>query len=185
MNRIRATAGRRAGRAAFVLVALVAAMSSPAAQPAQTLPGGASQVVETHGDWRVSCAQQNNQRICSFSQQLIDKDSRQLVLGIELRANATDKAEGTMVMPFGLAVDQAVTLQIDDSASPLPLRFKTCVPVGCLVTLNFDAPTVAALKKGTVLTIKATAAENGHDTSFKLSLKGFASALERTAALIK
>lgn len=159
----------------------------PAAAPSspQSLPGGATQVQETHGDWRVTCAQQNNQKVCVFSQQLADKDSRQLVLGIELKASTTDRADGTMVLPFGLAVDKPVTLQIDEGGAAMPMHFKTCVPVGCLVTLALDPTTTAALRRGSVLNVKATASENGQETAFKVSLKGFGSAIDRTVALTK
>jgi invasion protein IalB len=154
----------------------------PPATP-QTLPGGASQLQETYGDWRVTCVQQNAQKICTLAQQQADKDSRQLVLGIELRTVALDMAEGTMVLPFGLSVDKPIGLQIDEGAVQTT-HFRTCLPVGCLVALTFDSGAVSSLKKGTMLNVKA-AAEGGRETVFKVSLKGFAGAFDRTAALTK
>lgn len=152
---------------------------------AQTLPGGASQLQETHGDWRVTCAQQDSQRVCTFSQQQTDKDSRQLVLGIELKASGADRVDGTIVLPFGLAVDKPVIAQIDDAGASQSLHFRTCVPIGCLVPIGFDANSIASLRKGASLTVKSTAADGVQETVFKISLKGFASALDRTAALAK
>ena len=140
---------------------------------------------ETHGDWRVVCAQPNGQKVCALSTQLSDKDSHQLVIGIELRTTSSDKAEGTLIMPFGLAVNKPVTLQIDEAGTAMPMSFSTCAPIGCLVPLSFDAGTVTALKKGTTLTVKATAAETGQEASFKIPLRGFSSGLDRTAALSK
>jgi invasion protein IalB len=158
--------------------------SRNADQAGQGLPGGASSLQETYGDWRVACAQQNGKKTCALSQRQTDKDSRQLVLAVELSAPAADKAEGTLILPFGLAIERPITLQIDQAAAGPALHFRTCLPVGCLVGLNFDAATVALLRKGTTLTIKATA-DGGQETSFKISLKGFADALDRTAALAK
>jgi invasion protein IalB len=156
----------------------------PAPQTApQTLPGGASQVQETYGDWRVTCVQQNGQKVCTLSQQQADKDSRQLVLGIELKTTAANKAEGTMVLPFGLAVDKPIVLQVDEGASQT-VHFRTCVPVGCLVALTFDPASISSLKKGTTLNVKA-AGDGGQDAAFKISLKGFADAFDRTEALTK
>jgi len=43
---------------------------------------------------------------------------------------------------------------------------------------------VSALRKGTVLTVK-TIADNAQETAFRISLRGFGSALDRTAALSK
>jgi len=154
----------------------------PAAPPV-TLPGGASQLQETHGDWRVICAQQADQTMCALSQQQSDKDSRQLVMAVELTATSGDKAEGTLVLPFGLAVARPITLQVDEGA-PTTLSFRTCVPVGCVVSLAFEPTMVSALRKGTVLTVK-TIADNAQETAFRISLRGFGSALDRTAALSK
>ena len=156
--------------------------SAAAAQENQTLPGGATSLQEMHGDWRVVCAQQNGRKVCALSQQQTDKDTRQLLLAIELKAAATDKAEGTLILPFGLALDRPITLQIDDVAAGPTLRFRTCLPVGCLVGLAFDPPTVALLRKGATLTVIATA-DGGRGAAFKVSLNGFSGALDRVAAL--
>ena len=168
----------------LALVASLAWASFAAAQGNQLLPGGATSLQETYGDWRVTCALQNEQKVCALSQQQTDKDTRQLLLAIELNTPAMNKAEGTMVLPFGLALDQPVMLQIDESAAGQALRFRTCLPVGCLVSLAFDPATVAQLRKGTTLTVNATA-DGGKGAAFKISLNGFSSALDRTAALAK
>jgi invasion protein IalB len=91
--------------------------------------------------------------------------------------------EGVLILPFGLAVDKPVALQIDEGPTQTG-RFSTCLPAGCLVPVAFDPSTVASLKKGTTLKVKAIAV-NGQNTAFTISLKGFASAIDRTAALVK
>lgn len=173
--------------AAGVMMAASAWAQQPAATPQaaapQTLPGGASQVQETHGDWRVTCAQPSGQKVCTLSQQLADQNTRQLVLGIELRATQADKSDGTLVLPFGLAVDKPVTLQVDEGTS-FSRSFKTCLPVGCVVEVNLDAATLAAIRRGTALNVKTVTAD-GKDAPFKISLSGFGSALDRTVALSK
>ena len=151
--------------------------------PSSTLPGGASHLQETHGDWRVTCAQQADTKVCTLSQQMADKDSRQLVVGIELKTMSAESLEGTLVLPFGLAVTKPVTLQVDEGATT-PWSFRTCLPVGCVVSLKFEPATVKALRTGTVLNVKSTA-DNAQETTFKISLKGFASAVDRTSALSK
>jgi invasion protein IalB len=158
--------------------------SAAAAQGNPPLPGGATSLQEMHGDWRVACAQQNGRKVCALSQQQTDKDTRQLLLAIELNAPAIDNAEGTLILPFGLALDRPVTLQIDEAAAGPPLRFRTCLPVGCLVGLAFDPATVALLRKGTTLTVRAIA-DGGQGAAFKISLNGFSGALDRVVALAK
>ena len=174
--------------AALAILFSVTALSGQATQQTpqapSTLPGGATQVQETHGDWRVTCAQPGGRKVCTLSQQLSDPNSRQLVIGIELKAMTSDKADGTMVMPFGLAVDKPVSLQVDDSGPAMTRTFRTCVPIGCLVDVTLDGTTLAALKKGKALHVKALA-DGGKETAFNISLNGFGSALERTAALSK
>jgi invasion protein IalB len=147
------------------------------------LPGGASSLQETHGNWRVTCAQPGGKKICTLSQQQADQESRQLVVAIELTTVSADRAEGTLVLPFGLALDRGITLQVDDAPGQA-LRYRTCLQVGCLVALNFNAATLASLRKGTVLVVKATV-DGGQEAAFKLPLAGFSSALDRTAALSK
>lgn len=166
-----------------VMICAGAIVLSAYGATAQTLPGGASEIQETHGDWRVTCTSPNGTKVCAFTQQQTDKASRQLVIGIELKATSATKAEGTIILPFGLAVDKAVALRIDDgTAQTAP--FRTCLPVGCVVAVVFDDALVANLRKGEILNVAATT-DNGREAAFKISLNGFGSALARAADLSK
>jgi invasion protein IalB len=157
---------------------------APAPQTLQGLPGGATSLQETHGDWKVSCEQQKDRPVCAVSQQHTDKETRQLVVAIELSPVASGQGDGTIILPFGLALDKPVTLEIDEAASGPPLSYKTCLPVGCLVSVSFNAATVDRLKKARVLTVKATA-NGGQVVAFPITLAGFAGAFDRTVSLAK
>jgi len=147
-----------------------------------SLPVGASALQETYEDWQVSCAGQGATKHCALTQQQADGKTRQRMLAIELHAAHDDKASGILVLPFGLALEKGVALQVDD-ASPLPaLHFRTCLPAGCLVPLAFDGAMLAALRQGSTLKVKASA-DGGAEAAFTISLNGFVSALDRTAAL--
>lgn len=148
------------------------------------MPGGASTIQESFQDWAVTCAQQATAKRCTISQQQADPQSRQRVLAVEIDAVSADKAEGILVMPFGLALGSGVTLQIDDAASGTPLRFRTCLTAGCIVPINLDARMLMTLRKSTALKIKANA-DNGGLTAFSISLKVFGSALDRIMVLAK
>ena len=150
---------------------------------ASTLPGGASSLNETYRDWRVACAMQGTAKQCAMSQAQTQQNG-QRVLAIELAAPAGNLVSGTLVLPFGLALDAGVSFQIDDKPAMAPLRFRTCVPAGCLVTLSLDAPTIVALRAGTALKVKATA-DGGAAAPFSISLQGFDTALDRVAALAR
>ena len=158
-------------------------VAEDAAQPV-LLPGGASALIETHGDWTVSCQVVRNTPICSLSQQQFDKaKNNQRLLAIELAAKTADAASGTLAMPFGLALAKGVSLQVDDRKAGENLQFSTCLVVGCLVPLALDAGRLEEFKAGTTLKINAVASDTGQPVNFSVSLNGFASALARTAEL--
>ena len=72
-----------------------------------------------------------------------------------------------------------MTFQIDDKPAMQPVRFRTCLLVGCI---TFDAPTLAALRAGTALKPKATA-DGAAAAPFSISLQGFGTALDKVGAL--
>jgi invasion protein IalB len=150
----------------------------------QVLPGGATSIQELHGDWKVACVQQDGKRVCALSQQQTNKDTGQLLLAIEVQAVSTDRVDGTLVLPFGLALERPITFEMNGAPTASVLRVRTCLPVGCLVNLSLDAVTIAAMRRGTTLTIRATA-DGGQEALFAISLDGFSSALDRTAALAR
>lgn len=170
----------------IALVVLCACAVLPAAAPVwgedAALPGGASSLQETYQDWRIACEIGDKTKHCSMSQQQVGKN-RHRVLAVELQASRDSTVTGLLVLPFGLLLDKGVTLQIDDKPALAPLRFRTCMPAGCLVPLSFDRDRVGALGKGTALKLKATAADTNQEVVLTVSLKGFAAALDRIKAL--
>lgn len=145
------------------------------------LPGGASSLNETYRDWQVACTLQENQKRCVLSQVQAQQNG-QRVLAIELNAPTGGTLSGTLVLPFGLALDSGVIFQVDEKPPMQPVRFRTCLPVGCLVSVSFDAPALSALRDGATLKVKATA-DGGAATPFAISLQGFGIAVDRAAAL--
>ena len=146
-----------------------------------SLPGGASSLNETYEDWRVACVHQAAEKRCVLSQVQTHKNG-QRVLAIELGSAAGNAISGALVLPFGLALDAGVNLHVDENPLVQSLRFRTCMPAGCLVSINFDAPTLVALRAGTTLNVTAIA-DGGTDALFSISLQGFAAALDRLGAL--
>ena len=148
---------------------------------AATLPGGASALNETYKDWRVTCAQHGGAKRCVLGQVQAQQNG-QRVLAIELNPVTGNVVAGVLVLPFGLSLESGIAFQIDEKLAAQPMRFRTCLPSGCLVAVSFDAPTVVALRTGTALNIKATA-DSGAAAPFSISLQGFATALDRAAML--
>ncbi len=87
------------------------------AAPPNLLPGGASSLTETHGDWMIHCQvvaeAEASRRACVMAQRQTNAQGQQ-VLAIELLPS-TEGLEGALVLPFGLAVRQAVSLTIEES----------------------------------------------------------------------
>ncbi|WP_244606572.1 invasion associated locus B family protein [Arsenicitalea aurantiaca] len=104
------------------------------------------------------------------------------MLTVELRATEGDAVGGVLVLPFGLNLDDGVSLAIDDAAPFGSLRFSTCLPVGCLLPFDFDANAVAAMRAGNAIAVHAAASETGQEVALSISLVGFPSALARVVA---
>jgi len=170
--------------AALAFTALtMAGYAQEAAAPASSLPGGANSLQETYRDWQVACIQQDAGKRCAMLQQQAQQNG-QRVLSIELTARAGETGlNGVLVLPFGLALEAGVTVQVDETGSPQPLRFSTCLPAGCLVPLSFNEAMLGELRAGTSLNINATSIANNQAVVLSVSLAGFSAAQERTQAL--
>ncbi|RUU26661.1 invasion associated locus B family protein [Mesorhizobium sp. M6A.T.Ce.TU.016.01.1.1] len=158
------------------------AVPADVAKPPQ-LPGGASALSETHGDWTVNCQIIGKTKACSLSHQQFNKQNGQRLLAIELATKAAEQANGTLALPFGLALAKGINLEVDDKKLEGILQFSTCQAVGCLVPVTFDAKITPLLKAATILKINAVAVDTGQPISFPISLAGFSGALARTAGL--
>nr|WP_236000081.1 invasion associated locus B family protein [Bradyrhizobium uaiense] len=68
------------------------------------LPKGASAISVTYGDWIVKCQLDGGAKLCTLGQTQLSKETNQQVFVIELIAR-DGKAEGNILMPFGLKFD--------------------------------------------------------------------------------
>lgn len=138
---------------------------------------------ETYDDWTVACSTRSDKRICSAFQRQVRKGG-QMILAIELTPGANRSVTGTLILPFGLDLDKGVAFAIDDTPPGKAVRFATCLPVGCLVSLSFPDKTASALRTGKSFKITAHAFEGGPDIALSVSLKGLTTALDRISALV-
>lgn len=172
-----------AALAALALLAAPAAAQAPASTASSaSLPGGASSLQETYEDWMVACQIVDQARRCAVSQQQV-RQNGQRVVALELRQGTDGNMTGSLILPFGLLLDNGATLAIDDQPPGPAQRFMTCVPGGCLVPLTFEAPMLKSLRAGMALKVQTTSAD-GPPLPLTLSLKGFAAAIDRLTVLI-
>ncbi|MBT9290686.1 invasion associated locus B family protein [Prosthecodimorpha staleyi] len=152
---------------------------------AQAAAGAAPQpssLQETYDDWLVVCRTlADAKRQCSMVQNQVDGKTKQRVLALELAAGP-DRTTLTAVLPFGLDLAAGIVLASDDGGLRQVLRFRTCLPVGCVVPAVLDAKAVATLKKARLLLL-TTSMDNGQPLELKGSLKGFPAAYDRVLAL--
>lgn len=167
-----------------VVHATIIALGAISMTAAQGLPGGATSLNETHGDWTVTCRAAEGAVRCAMTQIQVRGENRERVLAIELTATEADEAvSGVLVLPFGLSLEDGIRLSIDESAELDPRRFSTCLPGGCLVSLSFDGNAFAMLRAGTTMTVSAIASGSAQEATFTISLAGFASGLNRLGQL--
>lgn len=154
-------------------------------QPAVTamLPNGASAINETYGDWTVDCRILNSQRLCLLVQSQGNNQTGQRVFAIELRTPKEGRVEGTILMPFGMKLENGAVLRLDDKDLGQGLRFSTCLAQGCLLPISFPTVATDAMKKGKTLTVAALNLSNGEPVSFNVPLNGFAAAFDRVAQI--
>lgn len=164
------------------LPALLALVALPAfAQQAGST--GPSQLSEVYGDWTLNCATAEGVRDCAITQSLVDSETRQHVLSIELYAGEAGGLDGMMVLPFGLNFARGAALAIDDAALGVPLPFLTCLPAGCLVPVTFTGADADRLRAGARLVVTGTGAAENDPVPLTLSLTGLTTATKRLAEL--
>lgn len=172
----------------FVLT-LAAGMSATGVFAASELPGGASSLRETYGDWTLNCgvvpAKDSTPAAvaCNLSQEQLDNNKRRII-ALGLNPGTDGGAKGNFIMPFGLALDKGIVLQIDGGQATQPNPFRTCLPAGCLVPVTWPDATVKSLAGGTALKVTATT-DDGQPLALSVSLKGFGAGYARAVELQK
>jgi len=156
-------------------------MFAPAAFAQSALPNGASTLQETYQDWRVACNVTDKAPVCAISQDQTQQNGQRL-LAVEMQMRTDGSAIATLLLPFGIILDSGVTPNVDDQPPLKAVRFRTCLPTGCIASLPVDSATLAKLRAGSRLNLKVIA-DGGKELSFQVSLHGFSAALDRIAAL--
>lgn len=141
---------------------------------------------ETYRDWQVICRvpEGGTAKSCVMSQERVDNGTGQRVMAVELRPAETSGMHATFIMPFGLALQAGVSLQVDDKEPTPAIPFSTCIPVGCVLPVTLDNDVVKILRGANTLNMKIQTLA-GEDMTLAFSLSGFTAATDRIAALSK
>ncbi|MGY2807893.1 MULTISPECIES: invasion associated locus B family protein [unclassified Bradyrhizobium] len=145
------------------------------------LPKGASAISETYGDWIVKCQLDGGAKLCTLGRTQLAKETNQQIFAIELIPR-DGKAEGNILMPFGLKFDAGAVLKLDGKDLE-QTRFSTCTTQGCLLPVSFPTVVTDTISRAKMLTVAAQSISNGQAVVFNVPLNGFAAAPERTIQL--
>lgn len=123
------------------------AAAAPAAAPAdQAKPSAAS--APNGAIWRVECSGDGKVLDCRAVQQIVLRDTQQLVAGLAIRVPVETKKPVMMIqMPLGILVSEAVEFAVDDAkAERFPVQ--TCNQQGCFVGTPLADNLLAAMRSG-------------------------------------
>lgn len=156
-----------------------------AAAPAKPVwPEGANAVSEVYGDWTVNCARPQDTpagqpAVCSLMQSQGDPKSGRRTFAFELRAPKDGRAEGVILMPFGLSIEPGVSFKLDDTVLGKGAVFSTCGGDGCFVPISLPTLATDTMRTAGTLTISAQKANEKDPILIKVPLAGFAPAFDR------
>ena len=168
-----------------ILAPVIGALSLAASAFAAQLPNGMTSLSETYGDWIVSCQMQIDAPRCQMTQTQTEPKTQQLFMAVEVRRNGEGAMDATLLMPFGLALKNGVTLQADQAKQILKAEFSTCLPNGCLAPVGINEATAQSILSAKALNIGAVAVAEGKPFTATVSLNGFATGWNRLAELAK
>ncbi|AWN36985.1 invasion associated locus B family protein [Methylobacterium radiodurans] len=156
--------------------------AKPEAAPA-VWPAGADTVSETYGEWTTNCARAEARTSCLVTQSQGDRQSGRRQFVFELRTPQEGRAEGLILMPFGLNIETGVTFKLDESVLGKGAPYTTCTSEGCLVPISFPTLATDAMKTAKALVVNAQKANSSETVTITLPLGGFNAAFARATAL--
>jgi invasion protein IalB len=164
-----------------------AATPAAASGPTAPWPVGASSVTESYGDWTVSCERPAERVNCIVVQSQGDSKTGRRKFGFELSAPKDGRAEGVILMPFGLAIEAGVTFKLDEQALGKGAPYSTCTNDGCLVPISFPTLATDGMRNAKTLVVtgqKSNDRAGGTDAAtISVPLAGFGQAFDRAIAL--
>lgn len=176
---------------AAAAAALLLSLVPTAAWSAPTVHSGRKVAPEIHkenfDDWQVACGTLNAAHFCAVIQERAatreGSEHSQRLFAIELKPG-DDGVVGTLILPFGLDLAKGVTLKLANGPSGPAQPFRTCIPSGCVVQLQFGEEALKVMRASATLELGVIPlAGDGTGQTIPVSLKGFGAALDRARHL--
>ncbi|XYD07317.1 invasion associated locus B family protein [Methylobacterium sp. NMS12] len=146
-------------------------------------PTGASTVSESYGDWTMTCTRPSDKVTCIVAQAQGDSRTGRRKFGFELQTPANGRAEGIVLMPFGLAIEPGVTFKLDEQTLGKGAPYTTCSAEGCIVAISFPTLALDGMRTAKALTVTGEKAGGTDPATVTVPLTGFSQAFDRAVAL--
>ena len=160
--------------------------AAPAAAPAPAhaaWPVGASSVTESYGDWSMTCTHPGEKITCIVAQSQGDSQTGRRKFGIELQTPKDGRAEGIVLMPFGLSIEPGIGFKLDEQTLGKGAPYSACGPDGCFVPIGFPTLALDGMRTAKKLFVIGHKTGSSDDATITVPLAGFAQALDRAVAL--
>jgi invasion protein IalB len=145
-------------------------------------PNGARSVSEAYGDWTMTCNREGTQTDCVIIQSQGDRRTGRRQFSIELRAPKDGRAEGLILMPFGMQIEPGVNFKLDDRTLGKGAPYSYCVSDGCLVPISLPTLATDTMKTAQTMSVSGMKPDAKEPTVISVPLTGFAAAFARAAA---
>lgn len=163
---------------------LVAKPAAAEATPAHAVwPAGASSVTESYGDWSMTCTHPGETVTCIVAQSQGDSKTGRRKFGIELQTPKDGRAEGIVLMPFGLSIEPGISFKLDEQTLGKGAPYTACGPDGCFVPISFPTLALDGMRTAKKLFVIGHKSSGSDDATITVPLEGFAQALDRAVAL--
>ena len=160
------------------------ALLVPSPSPASaTWPNGAASVSESYGDWTMTCTREGGRPSCAVLQTQGDRRTGKRQFSIELRTPRDGRAEGMILMPFGLQIEPGVTFKIDDRVLGKGAPYTSCVSDGCLVSISLPTVATDTMQIAQNMSVSGVKPDAKEPAAIQVPLTGFAAAFARAIAL--
>ncbi len=161
----------------FVLVFAIISASTGVAQEAKK-PIAKKPVAS----WIVNCnpTRDGSSMICQMSQTFNEAKSKKRIMAISIRPQPADKSKRPLMvlaLPHGLHFPSGANFKVDDQPA-VPIELQTSDPNGVYSATPLGPKTIAAMKRGNVITVTMFAAAN-KPLAIPVSLVGFTAAFNK------
>lgn len=160
------------------------AQQTQAAPPAARQQQAGPELIQSFGDWRISCVSRPG-RACQITQRQVSKGNRAVTLVVELTLATQPKPRSilSVVTPLGSKLSPSVVIRGDRgevAAAPL----LTCVNTGCIHSGDIVSKQVEGMRRAKKLSTQLTDLK-GQSSALAISTNGLEDAFRRVSSYLK